>query len=65
LQQATEIYEEAAFSPHPPAARQVESARRTWGRSFWEWLRMVGANALGRTPQSNRKHRRNTEKEII
>ena len=54
LQQATEIYEEAAFSPHPPAARQVESARRTWGRSFWEWLRMVGANALRSAPQ--KKH---------
>jgi transglutaminase-like putative cysteine protease len=51
LQQATEIYEEAAFSPHPPAAPRVDAARRTWGRSFWEWLRMAGGNLLGRSPQ--------------
>jgi hypothetical protein len=41
LQQATVLYEEAAYSPHPPAARAVDSARRAWARSFWEWLRMV------------------------
>jgi transglutaminase-like putative cysteine protease len=48
LQQATQIYEEAAFSPRPPAARQVESARQAWGRSFWEWLQMVGGNLVGK-----------------
>jgi len=41
LQQATTLYEEAAYSPHPPAARAVDSARQVWIRSFWEWLRLV------------------------
>jgi hypothetical protein len=41
LQQATTLYEEAAYSPHPPAARAVDSARHAWVGSFWEWLRLV------------------------
>ena len=41
LQQATTLYEEAAYSPHPPASRAVDSARHAWVGSFWEWLRLV------------------------
>jgi hypothetical protein len=50
LQQATEMYEKAAFSPRPPDTQQVESARSAWERSFWEWVRMVGGNLFERKP---------------
>jgi transglutaminase-like putative cysteine protease len=65
LQQATEIYEEAAFSPRPPDTQRVESARRTWGRSFWEWVRMVGGNVIRRirfTTEPQRTQRAHREK---
>jgi len=70
LRQATRVYEEAAFSPRPPALRQVETARRAWAGSFWEWLRLAGGNLIKSTtsrssPQRRRGHRGFTEKKNI
>jgi hypothetical protein len=39
LEQATALYEQAAFSPRPPAQTQVETARRAWQAAGWEWLK--------------------------
>jgi hypothetical protein len=48
LAQATTLYEEAAFSPRPPAAPRVDAARRAWGRSFWEWIKLAVSHRLER-----------------
>ena len=41
LTQATALYQQAAYSAHPPAASAVESARRAWSGAFGQWLRLA------------------------
>ena len=41
LEQATTLYQQAAYAPHPPASMDVETARLAWRRSFWEWLKLA------------------------
>ncbi len=50
LDQATTLYQQAAYSPRPPAAEAVASARRTWNGAFVEWLRLTVSRKLNRKP---------------
>jgi len=47
LARATALYQQAAYSPRPPATSEVESARRIWGGAFGEWLRLTAQHYLG------------------
>ncbi len=41
LDEATALYQQAAYSPRPPAEEAIYSARRTWNGAFGQWLRLA------------------------
>ncbi len=49
LAQATALYQQAAFSPRPPAEKAVDLARRTWNEAFGEWIRLALSRRWGRS----------------
>ncbi len=55
LDQATALYQQAAFSPRPPAEEAVYSARRTWNGAFGEWLRLAVSKRLNREGRKGRE----------
>ncbi len=55
LDQATTLYQQAAFSPRPPAAEAVDSARRTWNGALGEWLRLALSKRLNREGRKGRE----------
>jgi hypothetical protein len=48
LDQATALYQQAAYSPRPPAAEAVDSARRSWNEALGEWIRLAFSKRLSR-----------------
>jgi transglutaminase-like putative cysteine protease len=48
LDQATALYQQAAYSPRPPAAEAVDSARRSWNEALGEWIRLAFSKRLNR-----------------
>jgi hypothetical protein len=41
LERATALYQQAAYSPRPPAAGEVAAARQAWGGAFGEFVRLT------------------------
>jgi hypothetical protein len=47
LRQATALYQQAAFSDHPPETGRVHSAAEIWRQAFGQWLSLWWKNRRG------------------